>query len=98
VLDCLNKEQAKLKVYNSASDKYLNYFVVRIHPNLNKPKRTSPTHKLELIEKVNHQRFQDMLKQYHERVEVRSALTSVVTLQSHVPGKQVGKSLWGSQG
>lgn len=80
-------------MYNSASDKYLNYFVVRIHPNCNRPKRASPAHRLELVERANHQRFQDMLKQYQERTEVRSAMSSVP-----LRGKGEGNSVWDGEG
>lgn len=44
VLDCLNEEKSKLKVYNSISDKYLNYFVIRVHPNRSSSKPTLQHH------------------------------------------------------
>lgn len=40
VLDCLNGEKTKLKSYNSINDKYLNYFVIRVHPNRNPSKKS----------------------------------------------------------
>ena len=65
VLDCLNEKQSKLQNYNTISDKFLNYFVIRVHPNRKNIKKitnsTSQISKLEVKEKENHNRFQEML-------------------------------------
>ena len=36
VLDCLNQQKSSLKSYNTIHDKFLNYFIVRVHPNVTK--------------------------------------------------------------
>ena len=36
VLDCLNQKKSTLKTYNTINDKFLNYFVIRVHPNVSK--------------------------------------------------------------
>lgn len=41
VLDCLNEQKSKLQNYNSISDKFLNYFVIRVHPNRKTVKKQS---------------------------------------------------------
>ena len=65
VLDCLNQSKSKLQAYNSIQDKFLNYFVIRVHPNLNKPNKhhttISKVSKVEHSEQLNHTRFQEML-------------------------------------
>jgi hypothetical protein len=50
VLDCLNSEKTKLKKYNSISDQFLNYFVIRVHPNCKKTTKVPhPPPKIENI-------------------------------------------------
>jgi hypothetical protein len=76
VLDCLNEQKAKLKHYNSISDKYLNYFVIRVHPNVTKSKSGKHTHsvskidKVEFKEQISHSRFQEMLMKEKEKLSM----------------------------
>ena len=65
VLDCLNQQKAHLEPYNSTNDKFLNYFVIRVHPNMAAMTKThkklypiSRTQKTEQNEQNNHDRFQ----------------------------------------
>lgn len=84
VLDCLNEEKSKLQTYNSISDKYLNYFVIRVHPNRSNSKKSirqvSQVSRLEVNEKVNHNRFQDMIKR--EKAKLTPISKSVEVLNS----------------
>jgi hypothetical protein len=66
VLDCLNQSKSQLRSYKSINDKFLNYFIIRVHPNVSKhAKHRNPltkVSKVEHIENVNHNRFQEMLR------------------------------------
>lgn len=82
VLDCLNEEKSKLKVYNSISDKYLNYFVIRVHPNRSSSKpapqpRCPPASRLEINEQANHNRFQNMLMREKAKLAPLSKSTEI---------------------
>lgn len=84
VLDCLNEEKSKLKTYNTISDKYLNYFVIRVHPNRSSSKKSLQQHvsqvsRLEINEKVNHNRFQNMIMREKAKLAPLSRSTEVKT-------------------
>lgn len=62
VLDCLNQQKSHLKSYNSTSDKFLHYFVIRVHPNCSKPLVRSPGKKSRIDQDIiTHDQFQEML-------------------------------------
>jgi hypothetical protein len=67
----VNEEKSKLKSYNSVGDKFLNYFVIRVHPNCGKLTPlpySQPVDHIEREEKTNHQRFQEMLQRQKEKL------------------------------